>query len=170
MRLATSTFALLAFAGAAQAAGDPSGTWQTEDGRARVKVERCGAGEAVCGKVVWLKSPLNDQGQPRTDIKNPDPAKRTRPVIGLTLMNGLKPNGEGRFKGEIYNAEEGRNYNVTVGLESANALNVEGCVLGVLCGSQTWSRVADVASAPAPKPAAKPAPTTTGSLAKPADE
>lgn len=169
MRIATVAFALLALAGTAgpASAKDPSGTWLTSDGRARVKVERCGsAGAALCGTVVWLRTPLNDRGQPRTDVKNPDPAKRARPVIGMPLMTELAPDGAGRFKGEIYNAEEGRNYDVTVGLQAANELSVEGCVLGVLCGSQVWSRVTEAAAAPAPKPA----PTTTGSIAKKAKE
>lgn len=168
MRLAIPVLALLALTGAVQAAPakdpsgkDPSGTWKTADGRARVKVDRCGKG-AICGTVVWLKSPLNDQGQPRTDIKNPDRTKRARPVIGMPLMTELAPDGDGRFKGEIYNAEEGRNYDVTVGLQAANELSVEGCVLGVLCGSQVWSRVADVAAVSAPKPS----PTTTGSTSR----
>jgi uncharacterized protein (DUF2147 family) len=168
MRIATIALALLALGGTAGAAPpkDPSGTWLTADGRARVKVERCGSGAAVCGTVVWLKTPLNDRGQPRTDVKNPDPAKRARPVIGMPLMTELAPDADGRFKGEIYNAEEGRNYDVTVGLQAANELSVEGCVLGVLCGSQVWSRVTEAAAAPAPKPA----PTTTGSITRKAKE
>ncbi|MEH3144309.1 MAG: DUF2147 domain-containing protein [Methylobacterium frigidaeris] len=162
--------ATLLLAGAAQAAPgrDPSGTWLTEDGRAKIRIERCGPGNVhACGTVVWLKAPLNDQGQPRTDIKNPDPKKRTRPVIGLTLLDGLKPEDEG-FKGQIYNAEEGKNYDVTLTRESSEELNVSGCLLKILCGSQTWKKVPDefaqivpplAARAAAPKPAAaKPAP------------
>ncbi|ACL59781.1 DUF2147 domain-containing protein [Methylobacterium nodulans] len=144
---------------AAQAATDPSGTWLTEDGRAKIKIERCGPGSAhICGTVVWLKTPLNDQGQPRTDIKNPDPKKRTRPVIGLQLMEGLKP-GEDGYKGQIYNAEEGKFYEVTIARESASELAVSGCLLKVLCGSQTWTKTPDevAQAAPAPRPAAKPA-------------
>lgn len=151
--------ALLMLAGtSAQAGADPTGTWLTEDGRAKIKIERCGpGGTQACGTVVWLKTPLNDQGQPRTDIKNPDPKKRSRPVIGLTLMDGLKPD-DGGYKGQIYNAEEGKFYEVTIARESQAELSVSGCLLKVLCGSQTWTKAPDeVAQAVPPRPAAKPA-------------
>ncbi|AWB20448.1 DUF2147 domain-containing protein [Methylobacterium currus] len=134
-------------------AGDPSGTWLTEDGRAKIRIEKCGPGAAhACGKVVWLKTPLNDQGQPRTDIKNPDPKKRSRPVIGLTLMEGLKPE-DGAYKGQIYNAEEGKLYDVSVSRESASELAISGCMLKILCGSQTWTKAPDEFAQVAPAPA-----------------
>src|SRR3954467_2106493 len=35
-------------------AQDPSGTWLTEDGRARIRVEKCGPDQNhLCGYVVW---------------------------------------------------------------------------------------------------------------------
>ncbi|MGY2047028.1 DUF2147 domain-containing protein [Methylobacterium sp. JK268] len=152
--------AFLVLAGsAAQAAADPAGTWLTGDGRAKIRIEHCGPnGAHACGTVVWLKMPLNDQGQPRTDIKNPDPKKRSRPVIGLQLMDGLKP-GEDGYSGQIYNAEEGKFYEVTLNRESASELSVSGCLLKVLCGSQTWTRAPDEVAqvAPAARPT-KPAP------------
>ncbi|WP_164225908.1 DUF2147 domain-containing protein, partial [Stenotrophomonas maltophilia] len=40
----------------AEVGKDPSGTWLTEDGRAKIRIDRCGPSQAhVCGKVVWLK-------------------------------------------------------------------------------------------------------------------
>ncbi|GJD48087.1 hypothetical protein OPKNFCMD_0803 [Methylobacterium crusticola] len=149
---------LVAGAAAAAPAKDPSGTWLTEDGRAKIKIEKCGPGGAqACGTVVWLKSPLNEQGQPRTDAKNPDPKKRARPMIGLQLMEGLKPE-DGGFKGQIYNADEGKSYDVSIARESASELSISGCLLKILCGSQTWSKAPDeFAQATPAKPAAKPA-------------
>ena len=48
---------LIAGPGNAASVADPSGTWLTEDGRARVRVERCGVSlEQICGFVVWMKS------------------------------------------------------------------------------------------------------------------
>ncbi len=73
--------ALAALAGPARAATpvDPSGTYLTEDGRARVRLEKCGAAnDRLCGYVVWLKVPLTDKGEPRVDFKNPDPKKQAR--------------------------------------------------------------------------------------------
>lgn len=129
----------------AAAPNDPSGTWLTEDGRARIRVEKCGPQVTnLCGYVVWLKVPLNDKGQPRVDFKNPDPKKQTRPSLGHQLVMGLKPNADARYEGKIYNSEEGKFYDVTIWTEQPTELSVRGCMLGFLCGSQTWSRVTDV--------------------------
>ncbi|AWN42660.1 DUF2147 domain-containing protein [Methylobacterium durans] len=146
-RVAAPLIALGALAGLAQAAApaDPSGTWLTEDGRARIRVEKCGPQEKnICGYVVWLKTPLNDKGQPRVDFKNPDPKKQARPSLGHQLIMGLKPNADARFEGKIYNSEEGKFYDVTIWTEQQTELSVRGCMLGFLCGSQTWNRVTDV--------------------------
>lgn len=158
--------ALAAASTASAAPKDPSGTWLTEDGRAKIRVDRCG-GTKVCGKVVWLKVPTWDDGSPRTDAKNPDPKKRSRPMIGVQLMS-LSVEDD-KFIGDIYNADSGKTYQVSLQRESDTELNIEGCLLKVLCGSQTWTRVPDVnqqAANGAGKPAAKPAPAAA---AKPDD-
>ncbi|MDP4022233.1 DUF2147 domain-containing protein [Methylobacterium sp. NEAU 140] len=146
MRLALSSALLLAglSAASADAPKDPSGTWLTGDGRAKIRIDRCGPSQRlVCGKVVWLKVPTTDGGAPRTDTKNPDPKKRARPVLGLQLIDGLKPDDD-KFSGEIYNIEEGKTYAVSVARENESELAVSGCLLKILCGSQTWTKVPDV--------------------------
>ncbi|GJD31671.1 hypothetical protein PMNALOAF_2933 [Methylobacterium adhaesivum] len=139
---------LAALPGLAQAAtpNDATGTYLTEDGRARIRVEKCGPQNTnLCGYVVWLKVPLNDKGQPRVDFKNPDPKKQARPSLGHQLIMGLKPDADARYAGKIYNADEGKFYDVTMWSEQPTELSVRGCMLGFLCGSQTWSKVTDVA-------------------------
>ncbi|CAO4181693.1 DUF2147 domain-containing protein [Methylorubrum aminovorans] len=166
MRIALGLAALLASSSAFAAPKDLSGTWLTGDGRAKIRIDRCGpAGSNACGKVVWLKSPADDAGAPRTDVKNPDPKKRVRPIIGLTLLDNLKPEDAG-FAGEIYNADEGKIYQVSLERESDAELNVQGCMLKVLCGSQTWTRVPDVNQQAAAAPVE--VPTKSAKAAKPA--
>lgn len=157
---------------AANAQGtDLAGTWLTEDGRAKIRMEHCAINRAqMCGTVVWLKA-----GQPQTDAKNPDPGKRARPMLGLMLMDGLKLD-EGKYKGEIYNSDEGKNYKVSLKRESPSELSISGCLLAILCGSQTWTKTTDEATIPTPgttpaMAAVKPAPRaivspkTTGTTA-----
>ncbi|MGV7033323.1 DUF2147 domain-containing protein [Methylobacterium symbioticum] len=146
-RMALPLVALAGFAGAAQAATptDPSGTYLTEDGRARIRLEKCGPAEKnLCGYVVWLKVPLNDKNQPRVDFKNPDPKKQTRPSLGHQLILGLKPNADARYEGKIYNSEDGKSYDVTIWTEEPGELTVRGCLIAFLCKSQTWNKVTDV--------------------------
>lgn len=130
----------------AAVSNDPSGVWLTEDGKARIRIERCGAtGTNICGYAVWLKTPLNEKGEPRIDFRNPDPKKRARASLGHQLIMGLKPNADGRYEGKIYNAEDGKFYDVTIWSEQPTELSVRGCLLAILCGSQTWARTTDLA-------------------------
>ena len=160
LKSALAVAALGASSAALAAPKDLSGTWLTEDGRAKIRLDKCGPAAAeFCGRVVWLKVPNWDDGTPRTDAKNPDPKKRSRPMIGLQLTH-LKVSDE-KYAGEIYNADSGKMYQVSMERESASELSVTGCLMSILCGSQTWKKVADISLASvaptAPKPAAKPA-------------
>src|SRR5882724_10849728 len=126
--------------GSAASVADPSGTWLTEDGRARVRVERCGVSlEQICGFVVWMKEPVDANGLPLKDQNNPDPAKRSRPLLGHQLMLGLRPAADGRFEGQIYNAENGKSYEISLRREATD-LKVKGCMLSVFCATQTWTQ------------------------------
>jgi uncharacterized protein (DUF2147 family) len=124
---------------------DPSGTWLTEDGRARIRVERCGPKlEQICGYIVWMKEPLDARGHVILDLQNPDSAKRSRPVLGHQLIMGLAPNpDDGRFHGHIYNAENGKFYDIAIWREAADVLKVKGCMLSILCSTQTWTPTTD---------------------------
>ncbi|KQO87885.1 hypothetical protein ASF36_24460 [Methylobacterium sp. Leaf90] len=145
------TFALVAaIAGAtcgrpnAARAAEPYGTWLTEDGRARVRTERCGSDASrLCGFVVWMKEPLDKNGRPKVDQYSPNMAWQGRPQIGHQMLLGLKSNTEGHFEGKIYNAENGKTYDVTVWSDQPSVLTVKGCML-VFCASQSWKRVADL--------------------------
>ncbi len=39
---------------------------------------------------------------------------------------GLKPNADDRHEGQIYNSEDGKNYDVSIWVDEPNALNVRG--------------------------------------------
>ncbi|MEH2469939.1 uncharacterized protein (DUF2147 family) [Nitrobacteraceae bacterium AZCC 2161] len=126
--------------GTAASPADPSGTWLTEDGRARIRVERCGGKlEHICGYVVWMTDPIDANGQPPRDQNNPDLTKRSRPVLGHQLILGLKLSPAGRFEGQIYNAENGKSYEISLWREAMD-LKVKGCMLSIFCATQTWTR------------------------------
>lgn len=126
-------------------AADPTGTWLTEDGRGRIRTEHCGPGKAdLCGYVVWMKEPTDEKGKPRLDESNPEAKKRTRPVLGHELMTGLKPGDEGRYEGKVYNADNGKSYDVKVWSEQPAELSVKGCLFSYLCKTQSWTRVSDI--------------------------
>ncbi len=119
-------------------AANPEGTWLSGDGGTKVHISNCGG--KLCGAVVWLKEPTDASGKPKTDALNPDPAKRSRPMIGLQVVRGLAPSGENKWSGQIYNADDGKTYSANMQVADESTAKVEGCVLGILCKGQTWTR------------------------------
>lgn len=137
--VAISTALLFTPPALAQGAGEPTGVWQTQAGDARVKISKCGGG--ICGTVVSLREPIDPAtGKPQVDDKNPNPALKKRPMVGLSLFNGMQPSGPNKWSGQIYNADDGGTYASSVSVAGPDALRVEGCV-GALCGGETWTRV-----------------------------
>ncbi len=123
----------------AQAGGDAAGTWLTQAGDARVRVSKCGSG--ICGVIVWLREPIDAAtGKPQVDDKNPIPALKRRPVIGLPLFSGMRSTGPNQWTGQIYNADDGSTYASHVSVAGPDTLKVEGC-MGALCGGENWTRV-----------------------------
>ncbi|BEV46912.1 DUF2147 domain-containing protein [Afipia carboxidovorans] len=149
--------------GAAHAAEIP-GEWRVEEGVATIRIANCN--NRLWGVVASEKTPGG------LDSKNPDKAKKNRPTLGMPVLLNMKMDEDekGKWDGEIYNAKNGKTYEASIKLASPNKLKVEGCVLGILCGGETWTRVLEPAPAPMaanPTPGAHPgtkAPPATGSV------
>jgi uncharacterized protein (DUF2147 family) len=132
-------FGLICMSGVALA-DSTEGTWLSEDGGTKVHLSNCGGGK-LCGTVVWLQEPTDEKtGKPKTDKLNPDQSKRARPLIGLRVVQGLAPNGPDNWSGQIYNADDGRTYQASMKVQSPQTVRVQGCVLGILCKNQIWTR------------------------------
>lgn len=120
----------------------PAGRWETENGRSHIEIGPCGP--KFCGKIVWLKQPLDDAGNPKLDGNNPDESLRTRPMLGLPLMTDFSPADESNVweGGQIYNPNNGKFYSAKLTLVDDRTLELRGYVLLPLFGgSQTWKRV-----------------------------
>lgn len=140
MRATPILLASLLLAGAAQAS--PLGEWVTEGDKARVRIEPCAdQPDRLCGAITWsYRPPDAPQDGPLLDVNNSDPKLRSRPIVGLPLLQGFKSAGEGRWDGgTIYDPEGGKTYRSKMRLESEDLLKVEGCVL-VFCRAQDWRR------------------------------
>lgn len=133
------TFALPAFAGDADGL---VGIWLTDGGDSRIRIAPCGP--AYCGTIVWARTEDIDR-------HNPDPALRKRPIVGATLTKTMRPDGRGGLAGAMYNPDNGKTYDVTMQARGDNGLEVGGCVLGFLCGSETWTRHAQETASAAPR-------------------
>ncbi|MEH2509657.1 uncharacterized protein (DUF2147 family) [Nitrobacteraceae bacterium AZCC 1564] len=132
-KTALSGIILLAAVTTANAA-EPLGEWRDEDGKATIKIVDCNS--RLWGVVASESIPGG------IDRENPDKAKRGRPTLGMPVLLNMKRSGEKeKWAGKVYNAENGKTYDATIQLKSANALRVEGCLVWPLCGGQTWTRV-----------------------------
>jgi uncharacterized protein (DUF2147 family) len=143
-------------------AADPTGDWRVADGVANVRVAECNGD--MWGVVAWEKVPGGH------DENNPDASKQSRPTLGMPILIDMKKKaGEDEWEGHVYNAKDGKTYDSTIKPVGSNQLEIRGCVLGFLCGGETWTRVAPpIPSSPANsmakgiKPIAAPAQRTTG--------
>jgi uncharacterized protein (DUF2147 family) len=122
-------------------AAEPIGTWYTEDAKAIIRIANCGG--ALCGTIISLKEANDpDTGKPKTDKNNADAGLRSRPMIGVQIVLGMKPSGTAnKWSGQVYNAEDGKTYSGSLTLQDANTIKLEGCILGgLICKASTWTR------------------------------
>lgn len=137
--------AALAAAGLLVAASGPAqadrsvaieGHWLTDDGKAIVTIGPCG--RDLCGAI----DKVLDHGRdvPTADVQNPDQRLRDRPLVGLTILSGFRPDGASWRGGRAYDPKTGRSYRSTLALDGARHLVVTGCVL-FLCRSMIWQRL-----------------------------
>ncbi|HXY58023.1 MAG TPA: DUF2147 domain-containing protein [Methylocystis sp.] len=65
--------------------------------------------------------------------------------------------GPNHWKGELFNPENGKSYDGEIKFEPPSKLKLTGCLIGFLCGSESWTKIAPLpAPAPAPKRASEP--------------
>jgi uncharacterized protein (DUF2147 family) len=126
----------------AAAPGSVNGVWLDQMGRAGIDIEPCGA--SVCGTIVWLKEPLNAQGQPKVDIHNATETLQSRRICGLTMLYGFVAGSDGGWKnGYIYDPSVGKTYNSNIQPAADGTLTVRGYLEFTFLGkTQVWTRPA----------------------------
>lgn len=125
---------------AAVFAQDVVGKWKLEDGSAIVEVFQ--EGDVFNGKIVWLKNPTEADGSPAVDSNNPDAKLRSRQLIGLNMLSGLKQKGGEYSGGSIYDPGNGKTHNCSMKVEG-DILKVRGSLdkRGLLGRTMDWFRV-----------------------------
>ncbi|WP_024301363.1 DUF2147 domain-containing protein [Pseudogulbenkiania sp. MAI-1] len=137
-------WALLALSGGLLAqsvlAQGAAGTWKTIDdetkqAKALVQISE-GADGQLSGKIVKLFS------KPDAVCEKCDGANKGKPVNGLTILWGLKKDGEGWNGGEILDPKSGKVYSAKMKLvDGGNKLEVRGFLGVALLGrTQVWER------------------------------
>jgi uncharacterized protein (DUF2147 family) len=148
MKVVTCVVLLLLSATTAFSAG-PSGIlgiWRTERDESKVEIFMCG--EKLCGKILWLKNPVytdgrdGEVGTPVIDRKNPDPALKSRPVLGLRILEGFTAEGGNSWgNGTCYDPKSGKTYRGKIHLAAPDRLELRGFIGIPLFGrSSVWTR------------------------------
>ena len=123
--------AMLLASPAVASAQQLEGRWTNYKKNVVVQVERCG--NAYCGRVV------------RASEKAKEKARKggTPKLVGTEILTGLRPVGDGKFRGKAFVPKRNIHATATVRQLSEDVMQVEGCVLGgILCDDEKWTRIA----------------------------
>ena len=121
----------------APALADPSGLWLDKDGWT-IRIQSCGPD--LCAVIASVKPPLDPAtGQPQTDKNNSDASKRSRPLVGVEVLSGMRPNGVRKWTGHLYDPDRGVTLTGNLLELDQDTIRIEGCLL-LLCGGEELHR------------------------------
>jgi uncharacterized protein (DUF2147 family) len=128
----------LAIVWMAPALADPTGLWLDKDGWT-IRIQLCGP--ELCAVIASVKPPLDPAtGSPWTDKHNVDVSKRNRPLIGVEVLTNMRPNGPGKWSGQLYDADRGHTLSGNLIEIGQDTIRIEGCLL-MLCGGEELRRL-----------------------------
>ncbi len=120
---------------------DIHGLWiESKKKKLAVWIEDCG--RTLCGRIYWMKNPLDHQGHPKLDTHNPDKKLRNRTHCGLKIFSGfVKDKFNSWEKGIIYNPKNGSTYRSKMHLSKDGILKVRGYIgLSLFGKTLKWKR------------------------------
>lgn len=132
-----------ALASASAFAATPDGLWKTIDdntGKTRGLIRITNVNGEYKGTIEKLFQAPDEDQNPKCDKCEGD--LRNKPVIGMTILTGLRQDGDAYENGKILDPESGNVYSSRASLdETGKKLEVRGYIGVSLIGrSQTWIR------------------------------
>ena len=121
---------LAMMAGVASAAGPIEGNWINPSRTVTVHIGPCGP--QLCGRVVSASA----------GAKADAAAKGTARLVGTVLMSEMEPDGEGSWNAQIFVPDRNIHAQGEIHLTGPRTLDVQGCLGGLICKTQTWVKVA----------------------------
>ncbi len=116
------------------------GVWMTDGGKSKVHVYRRDG--KLCSKIIWLRDPLDSDGQPYHDELNQNVSLRTREVVGINVLDGMTQTSRYEWEGQVYNPEDGKTYKAYLALIKPDVLRLKGCLpMGWPCRSKFWKKL-----------------------------
>lgn len=109
-----------------------AGTWLTPNGLSKVEIAKCG--DRYCGSIQWMQNPKNDRN-------NADPTLRSRPLVGVKILDGFQFDGGASWSGgTIYAPERGKTVDAKLVLTGDDSLEVK-VSAGMVKKTVGWTRV-----------------------------
>ena len=111
------------------------------------------AAEPIYG--VWVRDGHPDDQLEFYDCSGKLCAKGTLPLPDGSpapeILRNAAKNGANKWKGDLYNPEDGKTYGGEISYDTPTKLTLTGCLMGFLCQSETWTRVPAPPKPPAPE-------------------
>lgn len=119
-----------------QDARDILGTWMTQEGKGEIKIYQEEGTDLFYGKIVWLKDPNDEKGNP---VRG---AKGNLVLNTINLKDFVFEDGKW-IDGTVYDPETGDTYYCTISMENYDKLKVRGSIdpLGWIGKTKYWDRV-----------------------------
>jgi uncharacterized protein (DUF2147 family) len=133
-------FTAISLTGFAQNKDAILGQWINSTAEAHVEIFKKGV--KYYGKIVWLKAQKDEKGVVKTDLKNPDPALRTKPILGMEILRDFVYDDGKWTDGKIYDPKSGKTYSCNMNIKDNGDLNMRGYVgISLIGRSEVWKRV-----------------------------
>jgi len=130
---------ILTLEGHAQSKSKILGKWYNTDKTAKIEILE--SDSAIIGKIIWIAGSGESENSNK-DAVNTDTSLRNRPLMGLTILEGLQYKKGVWYGGKVYDPESGLTYPCEVSLKKRDILEIKG-YLGDTWVSKTveWYRV-----------------------------
>lgn len=107
------------------------GEWLTTDGKAVVRIGKCGTAN-LCGEIIWLRNEVLN-GKALVD-------RTGAPLRGAQILSGFRRKENLWVDGRVRALNEGKSYRARLEALSQDQLRLDGC-FGPFCRGQIWTRV-----------------------------
>ena len=122
---------------------EPYGVWLRMESGTAFDFYNCA--DKLCAKVIAVTKPEDKK------------------AIGTVILRNAVKNEDGEWAGDLYNTQDGKTYAGTIAVKKPTELTLTGCLISILCKSETWQRAKDQSAAstpngmpPMPAPPVKP--------------
>lgn len=112
------------------------GIWLTEEGNSKIEIYQ--KDDNYFGKIVWLEQSPDKNGNPVTDLNNPNKDQRNRQVLGIDMLKDLHYRS-GKWYGKIYAPKRGLEMDVVLVGLAKDKLELNVSHRG-FTRKQTWTR------------------------------